>query len=499
MAKTRWTLVAVCLATFMLLLDITIVQVALPTIGREFHQQLGGLQWILDCYVLPLAALIVTFGTVADRIGRRRVFLAGLVTFTAASVACGLATSALALDVARAVQGVGGAGVFATTLALIGQEFPGAARARAVVVWGSTVGAAVATGPLVGGVLADTIGWRWIFLVNLPLGIVTVALTMRYVGDGRVPQPRRVDVAGAMTLTAGLALLTAGVLRGSAANWATPGPIVALVVGVVVLLVWTLLQRRPLAMVDRTLYRNRGFVGVTVATLCLGAGMFAMLLYLTVDLQGALGASPLAGGAELLPFAVPVFVVPLAARRFGVAMVSGRTLGLGLSAVTSGLALMALGGATTSWTRLLPGLLLAGVGVGLANPSIAATALAVVEPARAGLASGVSNACRIAGITLGVAGLGAVQRHVLVSAVGAAPHRPGLVDLVASGQLRAATQLSNHDVVYAAYTHAFHVTLLAGVAVLTVGALAAFSLIPRRGVVTDRARSTPAVPVAVPS
>jgi EmrB/QacA subfamily drug resistance transporter len=497
MAKSRWTLAAVCLATFMLLLDITIVQVALPSIGRDFHQQLSGLQWILDCYVLPLAALIVTFGTIADRIGRRRVFLAGLVTFTAASLACGIAPTVLGLDVARAVQGLGGAGMFATTLALIGQEFSGAARARAVVIWGSTVGAAVAMGPLVGGLLADTIGWRWIFLVNLPVGIAAVALTLRHVGDGRVPRPRRVDVAGAVTLTAGLALVTAGLLRGSATNWATSGPVVALAAGVLVLLGWCVLQRRPQAMVDRTLFRNRGFVGVTVATLCLGAGMFAMLLYLTIYLQDALGASPLRGGVELLPFAVPVFVVPLVARRLAVPMVSGRTLATALAAVTCGLALLLLGGATSSWTSLLPGLVVAGVGVGLANPSIAAIALAAVEPARAGLASGVSNACRIAGITIGVAGLGAVQRQVLVSAIAAGPHRGTLVDLIASGQLRAAAHLSSAGAVNAAYTHGLHVTFVVGALALAVGTVAAVALIPRMKVVTEQAPLPSAVPAAV--
>jgi predicted MFS family arabinose efflux permease len=406
------------------------------------------------------------------------VFLAGVLVFSAASLACGLATNAPMLDAARAVQGIGGAGMFATTLALVGQEFEAAARGRAIAIWGSTVGAAVAVGPLLGGALTDAVGWRWIFLVNVPIGLLTVALTVRHVGDGRAPAPRPLDVLGATLLTAGLGLLTAGLLRGSATNWRGTGPVVAVSAGLVVLIGWALAQRRPTAMIDRTLHRNLGFVGVTLGTLGIGGGMFAVLLYLTVYLQDALGATPLQGGLELLPFAVPVFVVPFLARRAGVALVSGRTLAISLATVAAGLGLMELATATSSWTRLLPGLLLAGTGVGLANPAIAATALAVVEPARAGLASGVSNACRIAGIAVGVAGLGAIQRHGVASALPASAHGR-VVDLVTSGQLHAAAVLSNRAAVNAAYTHGLRLTLLAAAVVVTCGAVAAGALIPR--------------------
>ena len=496
--RNRWTLTALCLATFMLLLDITIVQVALPAIGREFHSDLTGLQWIVDAYVLPLAALIVTLGTLADRFGRRRVFVSGVVVFTAASLACGLATSTVALDLARVVQGLGGAAMFATTLALVGQEFPGPARGRAIMIWGSTVGAAVATGPLLGGLLTDVVGWRWIFLVNVPIGVATVALTMRHVAAGKSADPRRLDVLGAVTLTVGLALVTAGLLRGAAANWSTNGPLAMLAGGAVALGAWAALQRRPSAMVDRTLYRNRGFVGVTVATLGIGAGMFAMLLYLTVYLQNVLGASPLQGGLRLLPFATLVFVVPLVSRRLAIPMVSGRTLGAALALVAGGLALMVAAGATTSWLRLLPGLVVAGLGVGLANPSIAASALAVVDVSRVGLASGVSNACRIAGITLGVAGLGAVQRDAIGSAVPHGVAHARVVDLIASGQLHVAASLAHRlPTVTTAYSHGLHVTLLTGAVVVGLGAIAAAALMPRA--VPVAASGTPGGTPAVPS
>ena len=495
--RSRWTLTALCLATFMLLLDITIVQVALPAIGREFHSDLTGLQWIVDAYVLPLAALIITLGTLADRFGRRRVFVSGVVVFTIGSLACGLATSTTALDIARVVQGLGGSAMFATTLALIGQEFAGAARGRAIVIWGSTVGAAVATGPLLGGLLTDVVGWRWIFLVNVPIGIATVVLTMRYVGAGRSDRPRRLDVLGAVTLTAGLALVTSGLLRGAVANWSGSGPVILLAGGAAALGVWAALQRRPLAMVDHTLYRSRGFLGVTVGTLGVGAGMFAMLLYLTVYLQNVLGASPLQGGLRLLPFASLVFVVPLLARRMSIPMVSGRTLGASLGLVSVGLVLMVSAGATTSWLRLLPGLVVAGFGVGLANPSIAASALAFVDPTRVGLASGVSNACRIAGITLGVAGLGAVQRHAIASSTPSGIAHSRVVDLIASGQLHVAAKLApGAHTVAAAYTHGLHVTLLTGAGLVGLGALAAAVLMPHAAPSTAAPTPVQRVPAA---
>ncbi len=200
MRPERWKLLALCLATFMLMLDITIVQAALPEIQRQLGGGLSDMQWTVDAYTLPLAALIISLGTVADRLGRRTIFVGGVAVFSAASLACGLSHSMAALDIWRAVQGVGGAAMSATTLALVGQEFTGPARGRAVLVWGSTVGAAVACGPLLGGLLTEYATWRWIFFVNVPIGLLTVAVTLRRVGNGRDETRRRLDVPGLAAL-----------------------------------------------------------------------------------------------------------------------------------------------------------------------------------------------------------------------------------------------------------------------------------------------------------
>src|SRR5437016_3394151 len=194
--RGRWTLVAVCATTFMLLVDITIVNVALPSVQRQLHASLTGLQWVVDAYAVSLAALILTAGALADRYGRRLMFATGIVLFTFASFLCGIAWNIAALDVARALQGIGGAALFATALALIGAEYQGPARMNAIAIWGSTVGFAVAAGPLFGGIITDSLSWRWIFFVNIPVGAFAFALALRKVRESRDAAARRADVGG---------------------------------------------------------------------------------------------------------------------------------------------------------------------------------------------------------------------------------------------------------------------------------------------------------------
>src|SRR5207237_10917872 len=200
----RWTLVAVCVTTFMLLLDITIVNVALPSIQRRLSADLTGLQWVVDAYALALAALILTAGALADRFGRRLLFMFGVVVFTSASLLCGLAWNITALDVARGLQGIGGAALFATALALIGHEYRGADRFSAIAVWGATVGAAVASGPLVGGILTDALGWRWVFFVNVPVGAFALLVARTRMTESRDVGSVRTDLDGLGTCTAAL-------------------------------------------------------------------------------------------------------------------------------------------------------------------------------------------------------------------------------------------------------------------------------------------------------
>src|SRR5207248_8490139 len=216
--RGSWTLVAVCATTFMLIVDITIVNVALPSVQRRLHASLTGLQWVVDAYAVSLAALILTAGALADRFGRRRTFALGIALFTVASFLCGIAWNVAALDTARALQGIGGAALFATALALIGAEYEGPARMQAIAIWGSTVGFAVAAGPLFGGIITDSLSWRWIFFVNIPVGAFALALTLRSVNESRDAHAQRADVGGLVAFSASLFLIVFGLLRGNNAG-----------------------------------------------------------------------------------------------------------------------------------------------------------------------------------------------------------------------------------------------------------------------------------------
>jgi len=495
-----WTLAAVCGATFMLLVDVTIVQVALPTIQREFAASFSDLQWVIDAYALMLASLILTGGSLADRYGRKRVFVAGLGVFTVASFLCGVAPGSSFLIAARALQGVGGAAMFATGLALIGQEYAGVDRARAIAAWGATVGAAVGVGPLLGGLITDGLGWRWVFFVNVPVGIVTVVIAALRTTNKVDPESKRLDIAGVLTFSGGLFLAVLGLVRGNDDGWGS-SMIVSLFAGAAVLIVSfvvvELRQRRP--MFDMSLFRKPAFSGVSLGTFSIGAGMFAAFPYITFYLQNGLGYSPLQGGLRLLPSTIPCFVVPLLLRRTGERAPAGLMLGLGLGLVTIGEVLMATGLAPGSgWTALLPGMIVSGVGIGIANPGIAKIALGVVPPQRSGMASGISNTFRIAGLATGVAALGALFQDRLTSSLTSAIGHSagGLATAVASRGIHAVSTTdgagtrgtgssanpASHLVSEAlhAYVSATSDLLLAGGLVVLVGAVASVAMIRSR-------------------
>ena len=489
LARRWWALIAICCGTFMLLVDVTIVQVALPSIQRELHASFTNLQWVIDAYALSLSALILTCGTLADLLGRKRVFIAGLGLFTLASLLCGLAGSSTLLIAARGLQGFGGAAMFATSLALIAQEFQGPERGTAIAAWGATVGGAVAVGPLVGGALTDAFGWQWIFFVNIPIGVATIAISLARMVNVRDPGAERLDWGGLITFSGALFLLIFGLLRGTDEGWGSTLIVSALGGSVVLLAAFLVVesrQKRP--MFDLSLFSNRAFCGVSLATFAIGAGMFAMFVYLTLYLQNVLGYSPLQGGLCLLPATVLTFIVPLITRRLSGRVAPGVLLGVGLALTALGLALMHGLSTSSRWTALLAGLLLTGMGIGLANPAIANIALGVVPPERSGMASGISNTFRIGGLATGVAALGAVFQHRLTvslkSSLGAADPAV-LAKTVASGGTRAAAGVAHgQKAIVTASLHAFlsglNEILLIGAAVVAVGAVAAFTLVRAR-------------------
>jgi EmrB/QacA subfamily drug resistance transporter len=410
-----WTLVAVCVATFMLLLDVTIVNVALPYIQRDLHSNFADLQWVIDAYALTLAAFLLTAGSLADRMGRRAVFVTGLIVFTLASALCGLATSSLWLILARALQGVGGAFMFATSLALLASAYQGRDRGTALGLWGATTGAAVAVGPLVGGVLVQAIGWEAIFFVNVPIGIGALALALMRVQESSDPSQGRLDWPGTVTFSLALFFLVFGLIRGNAEDW--NGAIVAcLVAAVVLLLAFVVIElRSPHPMLDLHLFRNPTFDGASVAAFVLSAAMFAMFLYLTLYIQNILGYTALQSGLRFMPVTLVSFLVaPLSgklAEKLGVRWF----IGGGLLLVGIGLTLMHGISPSDGWTDLLPGFLVCGAGIGAVNPALATAAIGVVEPRRAGMASGINSTFRQVGIATGIAAWGALFQHKVAS------------------------------------------------------------------------------------
>jgi EmrB/QacA subfamily drug resistance transporter len=413
-----WTLVAVWLGIFMLLLDITIVTVALPDIQRGLGSSFSGLQWIVDTCALTLAAFLLPAGSLSDIYGRRLLFLIGLAVFTGASLLCGFATGTLMLQVSRAVQGVGGAIMFAVSLALLADAFRGKDRGVAFGIWGAITGIAVAVEPLLGGVLTSGICWRWIFFVNGPVGAVAIVITVLKVAESRQSGAARPDWPGFALFSLGLASLPYGLIESSQKSFGTSLVVGSFVAAGVLLAAFVLAElrgRHP--MFDLTLFRRPAFSGGSAAAFGLSASIFVMILYLVLYLQDILGYSALDTGLRMTVMSGGMFAAATIAGRASAHVPARLLIGAGLIAAGLGLLLMRGLGAPSSWTHLIPGLILAGVGAGLVNPPLASTAVGVVPPERADMASGVNSTFRQVGIATGMAVLGTLFSHTLTGQV----------------------------------------------------------------------------------
>jgi len=402
-----WTLVAVCLGTFMLLLDITIVNVALPDIQRALHASFSDLQWVVDAYALTLAAFLLTAGSLADMYGRRLLYLIGLAVFTGASALCGFAVTALMLQLSRALQGVGGAIMFAVSLALLADAFRGRDRGAAFGIWGAVTGLAVAIGPLLGGVLTSGLSWRWIFFVNVPIGIVAVAIAVAKVAESRAPYASRPDWAGFVLFTAALSSLVYGLIESNQRSFTDSLVLACFAVAAVLLALFIVVERivaRP--MFDLGLFRLPTFSGGSVAAFGLSASIFAVLLYIVLYLQDILGYSPLGTGVRVMFLSGAILVAATVAGRLSSHVPVRLLIGPGLIIVGVSLLLMRGLTAGSTWTHLIPGLIVGGIGVGLVNPPLASTAVGVVPPQRSGMASGINSTFRQVGIATGIALLG---------------------------------------------------------------------------------------------
>jgi EmrB/QacA subfamily drug resistance transporter len=435
--------------------------------------------------------------------------VAGIGLFALASLLCGLSGDPTMLNLARGLQGIGGAMMFATSLALIAQEFEPQERGTAFGLWGATTGFAVAVGPLVGGVLTEGIGWEWIFFVNVPIGIVTAAITLAKVPESERDPSARIDWAGLVTFTGALFCLVFALIRGNDEGWGSALIVGLLLASVVLLVVFVVIERRTSqAMFDLSLFRKPAFTGAQIVAFSLHASIFSMFLYLTLYIQNVLGYSPLEAGLRFLPVSLLSFLVAPVAGKLAERLPIRAFLGAGLIIVGVGLVLMNGIQPDDDWTTLLPGFILAGIGIGCVNPPLATAAIGVVEPQHSGAASGINSTFRQVGTATGIAGLGAllqgrVTSHLSDALAGTpipAGAKAGLTEAVTSGNVQAVGEAAPPgaraavlDAARAAFIDGLDEILVVAAVVAFVGGVLAFALVRQRDFVGRREPAVEAV------
>ncbi|WP_043264391.1 MFS transporter [Streptomyces sp. CT34] len=416
----KWLpLVATCLGTFMLLVYSTIVTVAIPSVARDLHASFGSLQWIVDVYTLALAGLLLGMGSLGDNLGRKRLYLAGLGVFGVSTLICGLAGDVSVLIAARAVQGLAGAAMFSTLLPLIGLTYTGRDKGVAFAVWGAVAGAAAGIGNVAGGVLTQFLSWQWIFFGGVPVCVITVALSAAVLIDD-TSTATRIDYPGIATFTLAAIGVTFGIIRGGEQGWGATSAVLGLAAGVVMLIAFVLVERASSnPMLSLELFRKREFNGTLVAAMGYYLAGFGALPVMSIWLQDSVGLTS-------LPTALVITVQPVAF--FATSAVVGSalhrlpshwTLGGGTVAVGVGNVLMLTVDAGSSWSALIPGLLLTGIGAGIVSPVLPAIAMSAAPAAQSGVASAAANCARQLGLALGIAVLGSVF-HQFSSGTGGA-------------------------------------------------------------------------------
>ncbi|MDI2126530.1 MFS transporter [Yinghuangia seranimata] len=426
----KWgPLLAISPAALMLLIDITIAMVALPDMADDLGSSYTDLQWVMDAYSLALATVLMGAGSLADRVGRKRVFVWGTGLFTVASALCAFSPDTGTLIAARALQGIGGAAMFATTLALLGLAYEGRDRGVAFGVWGAVSGAAAAIGPVLGGVLTEHVGWEAVFLVNLPVGVLAIAMTLRLITESYGDRNARVDVPGTATFTAGAGLLTYGLIRAGGHGWddgLTLGVLAGSAAALVAFVVVEYRTAQP--MLELRLFRRASFAGIMAGCMFMQFAAFSCFPQVSVWFQSVLGYGPVKAGLALLPMAGTAFIVAAAASGPLTAVPPRYPIGVGIVLVGTGSLVLTLLDTGSDWTTLVPGLVLIGAGIGLGMPQMAAAAYAAVPPERSGMAGGALNTFRQLGFALGVAVVGVVFRAAVgdsvdgTAAAGSDPH-----------------------------------------------------------------------------
>ena len=417
-----WTLAAVAFGLFMIMLDNTVVNVALPSIERDLHVSISSLEWIVTAYALTFAALLITGGKLGDLFGRRRIFIVGIAIFTLSSLACGLAPSSGFLIGARAVQGIGAALMNPASLSIITATFPPRERGQAIGIWAGVSAMALAIGPLIGGLIVDNINWNWIFFINVPVGVVGIVVSRLVIKESRdTSHEQSVDVPGLVLSSGGLFALSYALIEGNSHGWTSPEILGLFAAAVALLVAFVLVEHfQRLPMLDLSLFKIGSFTGANLVAMLVSLGMFGVFFFVSLYIQNILGWTPTQAGASFLPMTILIIIVAPLAGKASDRIGSRWLMGAGMTLVGVSLLLYQRVGVDSTFWTLLPSMLLGGVGMAMTMSPMTAAAMSSVPVDKAGVGSGVLNSFRQLGGSLGIALMGAI----LASYVTASPRSP---------------------------------------------------------------------------
>jgi EmrB/QacA subfamily drug resistance transporter len=428
--KKWWTLAAVAFGLFMIMLDNTVVNVALPSIEKDLHISISQLEWIVTAYALVFAALLITGGKLADLFGRRKIFIIGLAVFSLSSLACGFAPNAGFLIGARAAQGIGAALMNPATLSIITATFPPKQRGQAIGIWAGVSALALAIGPLAGGLIVDNIGWNWIFFVNVPVGALGIVVSYFFIKESRdTSHEQSVDLPGLLTSGGALFALSYALIEGNQRGWASAEILGLLVAAAVLFTAFILLEsRQRLPMLDLSLFRIGSFSGANTVALLVSLGMFGVFFFVSLYVQNILGYSPTKAGAIFLPMTILIILIaPIAGKASD--RIGGRWLmGGGMTLLSISLLFYQRVGLNSTFWTLLPAMILGGVGMALTMSPMTSVAMASVPIDKAGVGSGVLNSFRQVGGSMGIAVMGAILASYLSAAPGTELAKQQFVD-----------------------------------------------------------------------
>jgi EmrB/QacA subfamily drug resistance transporter len=430
-----WTLLAVAFGLFMIMLDNTVVNVSLPSIESDLHIGISELEWVVNAYALTFGVLLLTGGKLADMIGRRRIFISGLVIFTASSFVCGIANSAGVLIGARTVQGVGAALMNPATLSIITATFPPRQRGMAIGIWAGVSALALAIGPLVGGFITQHWSWSWVFFINVPIGILGIFAARVFINETKdTSHEQHVDPWGLVTSAIALFALTYGLIEANTYGWTSARILSLFVAFAVFAVIFVLLEmRQRLPMLDLTLFRNRTFAGANTVMLFVGVAMFGVFFFLSLYMQQVLRYSPTKAGASFLPMTVLIILVAPQAGRFSDKIGPRWLVGAGQALLCVSLLLFSTAGVHSGFWNLLPGMLVGGVGMAMSMSPLTAAAMGAVRVDKAGVGSAVINSSRQVGGSLGIAVMGAIVASQIGAHRTAAAYVTGLHDAMRTG------------------------------------------------------------------